>query len=71
MTTTSMSSPSARRASWPPIVRPWVTPEENCAARRAREAARAAARQTRRVVLAIWAVAFGLGVGLAVAAISS
>jgi CHASE3 domain sensor protein len=63
-----------RPAWWPPA-KPRVTPEEINAARRARETARAAAQaaaqQTRRLVLAIWAVAFTLGIGLAVAAISS
>lgn len=60
---------------WPPGDRHWITPDDTRAARLAREAARqaaeAAATRTRRVVFAIWAVACGLGIGLAVAAISS
>src|SRR5262249_24757613 len=69
--TTTPTSPRERPASWPPFERRRVSPAEICAARQAREAARAAALQTRRLVLTIWLVAFGLGLGLAVAAISS
>jgi hypothetical protein len=53
----------------------WVSPEEIRAARVAREAARseraAAAARTRLIVVAIWALAVAMAVGLAVLAMVS